>query len=119
MIAFKTLSLFERFDNMGLQSFCSALKIIFDLINPSLKDKLLMERYQEYSGGRNVKTLLAIYGSPRREGNTTVLLDQAMQGAVEAGGEVEKIVLRDLNMSPCLEIYGCKKTGRCVIQDDF
>ncbi|MFC1896604.1 flavodoxin family protein [Thermodesulfobacteriota bacterium] len=22
-------------------------------------------------------------------------------------------------MSPCLEIYGCSKTGRCVIQDDF
>jgi len=22
-------------------------------------------------------------------------------------------------MSPCLEIYGCKKTGRCVIKDDF
>jgi multimeric flavodoxin WrbA len=22
-------------------------------------------------------------------------------------------------MSPCLEIYGCKETGRCIIQDDF
>jgi len=32
---------------------------------------------------------------------------------------VEEVVLRDLKMSPCLEIYGCKKTGRCVIQDDF
>ena len=29
------------------------------------------------------------------------------------------MILRDLKMSPCLEIYGCKKTGRCVIQDDF
>ena len=78
-----------------------------------------MVRYQEYSGGRKVKKLLAIYGSPRRKGNTTVLLDHAVQGAVEAGAEVEKIVLRDLKMSPCLEIYGCKATGRCVIQDDF
>ena len=26
---------------------------------------------------------------------------------------------RDVKMSPCLEIYGCKETGRCVIQDDF
>jgi multimeric flavodoxin WrbA len=32
---------------------------------------------------------------------------------------VERIVLRDLKMSPCLEIYGCKNTGRCAIQDDF
>ena len=32
---------------------------------------------------------------------------------------METLVLRDLKMSPCLEIYGCKKTGRCVIHDDF
>jgi multimeric flavodoxin WrbA len=63
--------------------------------------------------------ILAIYGSPREKGNTNVLLDHAVQGAEEAGAQVEKIVLRDLNMSPCLEIYGCKKTGRCIIEDDF
>jgi multimeric flavodoxin WrbA len=66
-----------------------------------------------------VQKILAIYGSPRRKGNTTVLLDHAVQGAVDAGAEIEKIVLRDLEMSPCLEIYGCKETGRCVIQGDF
>jgi len=63
--------------------------------------------------------ILAIYGSPRLKGNTSLLLKKAVQGALEAGAEVEEIILRDLNMSPCLEIYGCKKTGRCVIQDDF
>lgn len=66
-----------------------------------------------------MKKILAIYGSPRRQGNTTLLLDHAVQGALDAGAEVEKVVLRDLRMSPCLEIYGCKETGRCVIQDDF
>jgi multimeric flavodoxin WrbA len=66
-----------------------------------------------------VQNILAIYGSPRRKGNTSVLLDQAVQGAVAAGAQVEKIVLRDLKLSPCLELYGCKETGRCVIQDDF
>ena len=66
-----------------------------------------------------MQKILAIYGSPRRKGNTAVLLDHAVQGAADAGAEVEKIVLRDLKMSPCLEIYGCKETGRCVIQDDF
>jgi len=63
--------------------------------------------------------ILAIYGSPRRKGNTALLLQQAVAGAREAGGDVEEIVLRDLKMSPCLEIYGCAKTGRCAIQDDF
>ncbi|MDQ7785159.1 MAG: flavodoxin family protein [Desulfomonilaceae bacterium] len=63
--------------------------------------------------------ILAIYGSPRRKGNTATLLKRAVEGATEAGAQVDEIVLRDLKMSPCLEIYGCKKTGRCVIQDDF
>ena len=66
-----------------------------------------------------MKKLLAIYGSPRRKGNTTLLLDRAVQGALDTGAQVEKIVLRDLKMSPCLEIYGCKERGRCIIQDDF
>jgi multimeric flavodoxin WrbA len=63
--------------------------------------------------------IIAIYGSPRRKGNTATLLDHAVRGAEDAGTQVEKIVLRDCKMSPCLEIYGCKKTGRCVIKDDF
>jgi multimeric flavodoxin WrbA len=66
-----------------------------------------------------VQKILAIYGSPRPKGNTTILLNHAVQGATEAGAQVGKIVLRDLKMSPCLEIYRCKETGRCVIQDDF
>jgi len=63
--------------------------------------------------------ILAIYGSPRRKGNTALLLKKAVEGAREAHANVEEIVLRDLKISPCLEIYGCKETGRCVIQDDF
>jgi len=63
--------------------------------------------------------ILAIYGSPRRRGNTATLLKHAVQGAVDAGAQVHEIVLRDLKMSPCLEIYACKKEGRCAIKDDF
>jgi len=66
-----------------------------------------------------MKSILAIYGSPRRKGNTTLLLKRAVEGVREEGGNVEEIVLRDLKMSPCLEIYGCKETGRCAIKDDF
>ena len=63
--------------------------------------------------------ILAVYGSPRRRGNTATLLQRAVDGATDAGAQVEEIVLRDLTISPCLEIYACKKTGRCTIQDDF
>jgi len=63
--------------------------------------------------------LMAIFGSPRRQGNTATLLRQAVKGARDAGATVEEVVLRDLKMSPCLEIYGCKQSGQCVIKDDF
>jgi multimeric flavodoxin WrbA len=63
--------------------------------------------------------LCAVYGSPRRKGNTALLLKRAIEGAREEGAEVTEIVLRDKKISPCLEIYGCKESGKCVIKDDF
>lgn len=63
--------------------------------------------------------IIALYGSPRREGNTSTLLRSAVRGALEAGATVEEYVLGDLRMSPCMEIYACKEGGRCVIEDDF
>ena len=63
--------------------------------------------------------IVAIYGSPRRNGNTATLLQQSVRGAADAGATVTEFVLRDLKMSPCLEIYACKETGRCAIKDDF
>ena len=63
--------------------------------------------------------IVAIYGSPRRRGNTATLLAHAVKGAADAGAQVNEIILRDLKMSPCLEIYACKKEGKCAIKDDF
>jgi multimeric flavodoxin WrbA len=63
--------------------------------------------------------IVAIYGSPRRKGNTATLLKEAVRGAWESGAAVEEIILRDLKISPCLEIYGCQKDGECAIRDDF
>ena len=63
--------------------------------------------------------IVAVYGSPRLNGNTALLLKQAVKGAKEEGAQVDEIFLRNLKISPCLEIYGCKSTGHCVIQDDF
>ncbi|MEZ4526803.1 MAG: flavodoxin family protein [Desulfobacterales bacterium] len=63
--------------------------------------------------------ITAIYGSPRRKGNTASLLKRAVEGARESGAQVEEIWLRDLKMSPCLEIYKCKEAGECAIKDDF
>ncbi len=63
--------------------------------------------------------VLAILGSPRREGNTEILLDALICGAKEQGGEVEKLVLCDYNISPCIECETCSSTGECAIADDM
>lgn len=63
--------------------------------------------------------VLGISGSPRRGGNTEFLLNKALEGASSAGAEVEKIVLNDLNFSPCQECGGCDDSGECTVEDDM
>ncbi len=64
--------------------------------------------------------MLAIMASPRKGGNTELLFNEFCRGVEDAGETVDKIFLRDYTIKPCVEIYGCLKTGRCVIKgDDF
>ena len=46
--------------------------------------------------------ILAINGSPRKGGNTDILLDKVLEGAGPAV-EREKIHLEDLDIQPCRE----------------
>jgi multimeric flavodoxin WrbA len=63
--------------------------------------------------------VLGIAGSPRREGNTDLLLSQVMAGARSAGAQTKTVVLCDLNIHPCRHCDGCLEAGKCVIQDDM
>ena len=63
--------------------------------------------------------VLGIAGSPRRGGNTDIILEQALEGAKSAGAETETIVISDLDIAPCLHCDGCLAEGACVIQDDM
>jgi multimeric flavodoxin WrbA len=63
--------------------------------------------------------VLGLYGSPRREGNSEVLMKAFLQGAAETGAAVEEIFLREQKISPCMEIYHCFKDGTCPIKDDM
>jgi multimeric flavodoxin WrbA len=58
-------------------------------------------------------------GSPRIEGNTDLLLDEALNGAQSQGAEVDKIIIDKLKIAPCREFYGCLRDGNCVIRDDM
>ncbi|MCX6700754.1 MAG: flavodoxin family protein [Methanomicrobiales archaeon] len=63
-------------------------------------------------------TVLGISGSPHRHGNTETLLDSFLDGARNAGAEMDKIILRSMNYTPCRGCNACHKTGECIIQDD-
>ncbi|MFH1259787.1 MAG: flavodoxin family protein [Elusimicrobiota bacterium] len=63
--------------------------------------------------------VLGVLGSPRRGGICELILDEALRGAKESGGLIEKIVLNEMKIAPCQECGGCDQTGRCIVQDDF
>ncbi len=72
------------------------------------------------SGERiNQRRMLGIVGSPRRGGNTETLVDEVLRGAEEAGALVEKVILSELDIAPCRACNTCRRTGRCVQQDDM
>ncbi len=63
--------------------------------------------------------VLGIYGSPRKKGNTDILLDHFLEGARSAGAEIQRLYVRDLSAGGCLACGGCDKTGECVVRDDM
>jgi multimeric flavodoxin WrbA len=65
------------------------------------------------------KRVLGILGSPRRGGNTEILLDEALRGAAEAGAETAKIALTDLQIGPCRGCDWCEGTHICIQEDDM
>jgi len=63
--------------------------------------------------------VLGIAGSPRRGGNTDLLLAEVMKGATSRGAEVKTIILNDLKIAPCQHCDACLETGRCRVEDDM
>lgn len=63
--------------------------------------------------------VVGICASPRAEGNSELLLREALAGAQSAGGEIEYIPLRDKTIALCTECNSCYKTGRCIVNDDY
>lgn len=63
--------------------------------------------------------VLAFNGSPRKGGNTQILLLEAVKGARERGAEVTVYDLNWMNIRPCQNCGGCAETGACVIPDDM
>ncbi len=70
-----------------------------------------------------MKKVIAINGSPRRNGNTASLLQEALNGAAEAGAQTELVQLYSLNFKGCISCFACKlksrEHGTCAMRDDL
>lgn len=65
------------------------------------------------------KNVLILSGSPRKGGNSDILCDEFLRGAVESGHNAEKIRITEKNIGYCRACYACKDTDVCVIKDDM
>lgn len=63
--------------------------------------------------------ILGVVGSPRIEGNTERVVAEALNVAKEDGAEIELLRLADRDIQPCTACLSCRKTGECLIRDDF
>lgn len=64
------------------------------------------------------KKVLGILGSPCAQGNTAALLDAVLDGASDAGAQVERLDVGSLRIRPCDGCGLCDDAGACVHTDD-
>jgi multimeric flavodoxin WrbA len=62
--------------------------------------------------------ILALIGSPRKGGNTDILVDQILAGSKAKGHTTEKLYLYKYKITPCIDCRNCKKGDHvCTIKD--
>jgi multimeric flavodoxin WrbA len=63
--------------------------------------------------------ILGIMCSPRKGGNTEILVKEALASASQAGAQTERVSVVGKNIAPCDGCSGCRKSGTCLIKDDM
>jgi multimeric flavodoxin WrbA len=64
--------------------------------------------------------VIAINGSPRKNGNTATILAQILAGAAEKGAKTRMFHLNELDMKGCQGCLACREDlGKCAFKDDF
>ena len=62
--------------------------------------------------------VLVIKTSLRAKSNSDILAERVIDGAKEAGHEVEQISLKGKTLNFCIGCLACQKTQKCVLKDD-
>jgi len=68
--------------------------------------------------------VIGFNGSPRKEWNTAMLLNKALEGASAQGAQTETVHLYDLRYKGCISCFACKvkdgkSYGKCAVKDDL
>jgi multimeric flavodoxin WrbA len=66
-----------------------------------------------------MKKILGVIGSPRRNGNTHILVSRILEGANNEGMSTDAIFLNDLSIKECNGCHVCWKSERCIKKDDM
>ncbi len=61
--------------------------------------------------------VLGFMGSPRRKGNTHVMVSRVLEGAKDEGAEIELIFLDNLSIMECDGCHACWKGKACTKED--
>jgi len=68
---------------------------------------------------RASKQILGVVGSPRRNGNTHILVSRILQGAKDAGADTHALFLGGLNIRECDGCHACWRGKPCTRKDDM
>jgi multimeric flavodoxin WrbA len=63
--------------------------------------------------------ILGFAGSPRKKGNTEILLNEVLDVARKAGCETETFLMSGKQVAPCDACGTCFEIGTCIVQDDM
>ncbi len=63
--------------------------------------------------------VLGVFGSPRRDGNSSTLLAEVLGATEQRGATVERVVLADKRIAPCRACDACANASGCVQHDDM
>ena len=66
-----------------------------------------------------MKKILGVMGSPRKNGNTHVLVSKILEGAREVGASTELLLLADFEIKDCDGCHTCWKGNECSKLDDM
>ena len=105
-------------------------KVVLDTYDSKEADharRVLVKRWERPALEKPAKppeqmNVIAFCASPRLNGNTDLLVEESLKGALSMGARVEKVMLSRIKMGFCLGCRKCKDSGyegMCTVKDDM